>query len=131
MRRRQGSPRTWNRRATKSIIFSWIIVSLLIDAEAVIHYIIIHAYSSTSTGSQGVPRMRSEIDEAIALLKCGGDGALDRAVDLLQGAVFAFSMRVCAQQQDAEDTMQEVLVKSLPYLSKFDNSRALASWLYK
>jgi RNA polymerase sigma-70 factor (ECF subfamily) len=40
-------------------------------------------------------------------------------------------MRVCGQQQDAEDTMQEVLVKSLPYLSKFDNSRALATWLYK
>jgi RNA polymerase sigma-70 factor (ECF subfamily) len=27
--------------------------------------------------------------------------------------------------------MQEVLLKSLPYLSKFDNSRALATWLYK
>jgi RNA polymerase sigma-70 factor (ECF subfamily) len=40
-------------------------------------------------------------------------------------------MRVCGQQQDAEDTMQEVLVKSLPYLSKFDNPRALATWLYK
>jgi len=75
--------------------------------------------------------MRSEIDEAIVLLKRGGDGALERALDLLQGAVFAFSMRVCGQQQDAEDTMQEVLLKSLPYLSKFDNSRALATWLYK
>ena len=75
--------------------------------------------------------MRSDIDEAIVLLKRGGDGALERAVALLQGAVFAFSMRVCGQQQDAEDTMQEVLVKSLPYLSKFDNSRALATWLYK
>jgi len=75
--------------------------------------------------------MRSDIDEAIVLLKRGGDGALERAVALLQGAVFAFSMKVCGQQQDAEDTMQEVLVKSLPYLSKFDNPRALATWLYK
>ncbi len=75
--------------------------------------------------------MRSDIDEAIVLLKRGGDGALERAVALLQGAVFAFSMRVCGQRQDAEDTMQEVLVKSLPYLSKFDNPRALATWLYK
>jgi len=75
--------------------------------------------------------MRSEIDEAIVFLKRGGDGALERAVELLQGAVFAFGMRVCGQRQDAEDTTQEVLVKSLPYLSKFDNSRALATWLYK
>lgn len=75
--------------------------------------------------------MRSDIDQAIVLLKRGGDDALEKAVALLQGAVFAFSMRVCGQQQDAEDTMQEVLVKSLPYLPKFDNSRALATWLYK
>ena len=75
--------------------------------------------------------MRSDIDEAIILLKRGDDSAIEGAVELLQGAVFAFSMRVCGQQQDAEDTMQEVLVKSLPYLSKFDNSRALATWLYK
>jgi RNA polymerase sigma-70 factor, ECF subfamily len=75
--------------------------------------------------------MRSDIDEAIVLLKRGGDGALEEAVELLQGAVFAFSMRLCGQQQDAEDTMQEVLVKSLPYLPKFDNSRALGTWLYK
>ena len=75
--------------------------------------------------------MRSDIDQAIVLLKRGGEDAFERAVALLQGAVFAFGMRVCGQQQDAEDTMQDVLVKSLPYLAKFDNSRALATWLYK
>ncbi len=75
--------------------------------------------------------MRSDIEEAIVLLKRGGDDALEKAVTLLQGAVFAFGMRVCGQRQDAEDTMQDVLIKSLPYLSKFDNSRALATWLYK
>jgi len=71
--------------------------------------------------------MRSDIDQAIVLLKRGGDDALERAVALLQQSVFAFGMRVCGQRQDAEDTMQEVLVKSLPYLSRFDNSRALAT----
>ena len=75
--------------------------------------------------------MRSEIDEAIVLLKRGGADTLEKAVALLQQSVFAFGMRVCGQRQDAEDTMQEVLVKSLPYLSKFDNSRGLATWLYK
>ncbi|MGB7602687.1 MAG: sigma-70 family RNA polymerase sigma factor [Candidatus Sulfotelmatobacter sp.] len=75
--------------------------------------------------------MRSDIDQAIVLLKRGGDDALEKAIALLQGAVFAFGMRVCGQPQDAEDTMQEVLFKSLPYLSKFDNSKALATWLYK
>ena len=40
-------------------------------------------------------------------------------------------MRVCNQREDAEDTMQEVLAKSLDVLPKFDNPKALAVWLYK
>ena len=75
--------------------------------------------------------MRSELDQAIALIKSGGDDALEKAVSLLQQSVFAFGMRVCGQRQDAEDTMQEVLLKALPYLPRFDNSKALATWLYK
>lgn len=75
--------------------------------------------------------MRSEVDQALLLLKRGDSAALEEAVALLQRSVFAFSMRVCGQRQDAEDTMQEVLVKSLPYLPKFDNAKALAVWLYK
>ena len=74
--------------------------------------------------------MRSDIEQAILLLKRGDGDAMGKAVALLQRSVFAFSMRVCGQRQDAEDTMQEVLVKSLPYLAKFDSSKALAVWLY-
>lgn len=73
--------------------------------------------------------MRSDIEQAILLLKRGDGDAMGKAVALLQRSVFAFSMRVCGQRQDAEDTMQEVLVKSLPYLAKFDSSKALAVWL--
>jgi RNA polymerase sigma-70 factor (ECF subfamily) len=40
-------------------------------------------------------------------------------------------MRVCGQREDAEDTMQEVLLKSVPHLSKFDSPKALVVWLYK
>jgi len=50
---------------------------------------------------------------------------------LLQNTIFSFSMKVCGQRQDAEDTMQEVLLKSVPALSKFDSPRALMVWLYK
>jgi DNA-directed RNA polymerase specialized sigma24 family protein len=34
-------------------------------------------------------------------------------------------MQVCGQREDAEDTMQEVLLKALPYLLKFESPRAL------
>jgi RNA polymerase sigma-70 factor, ECF subfamily len=75
--------------------------------------------------------VRSEIEEAIQLLKSEAPDSLDKALALLQTTVFSFSMRVCNQRQDAEDTMQEVLVKSLSALPRFDSPKALAVWLYK
>jgi RNA polymerase sigma-70 factor (ECF subfamily) len=56
---------------------------------------------------------------------------LEEALELLQKTVFSFSMKVCGQRQDAEDTMQEVLLKSVPNLPKFDSPKALMVWLYK
>lgn len=75
--------------------------------------------------------MRSEIEQAVLLLRRGDDAALEEALALLQSTVFSFSMRVCGQREDAEDTMQEVLLKSVPYLPKFDSPKALVVWLYK
>jgi RNA polymerase sigma-70 factor (ECF subfamily) len=75
--------------------------------------------------------MRPEIEQAILLLRRGDDEALEQALALLQNTVFSFSMKVCGQRQDAEDTMQEVLVRSVPHLPKFDSPKALAVWLYQ
>ncbi|HTS07750.1 MAG TPA: sigma-70 family RNA polymerase sigma factor [Candidatus Eisenbacteria bacterium] len=74
--------------------------------------------------------MRTDVEQAVALLKRGDHNSLQKALSLLQKAVFAFGMRVCGHREDAEDTTQEVLLKAIPYLPKFDNSRALAKWLY-
>jgi RNA polymerase sigma-70 factor (ECF subfamily) len=75
--------------------------------------------------------MRSDLEQAVLLLQRGDDQAMEQALALLQNTVFSFSMRVCGQRQDAEDTMQEVLLKSVPHLSKFDSPKALVVWLYK
>lgn len=40
-------------------------------------------------------------------------------------------MKVCGHAEDAEDTAQDVMLKSLPYLAKFENPKALTVWLYK
>jgi RNA polymerase sigma-70 factor (ECF subfamily) len=75
--------------------------------------------------------MRKDIEQATALLEKNNPQALEQALELLQGTVFSFSMKVCGQREDAEDTMQEVLVKALPYLPRFQSPRALLVWLYK
>ncbi len=75
-------------------------------------------------------RMRPELKEAIRLLHQADAASVQDALRLLQGTVFSFSMKVCGHREDAEDTMQEVLVSSLPHLAKIEDPRALSVWLY-
>jgi RNA polymerase sigma-70 factor (ECF subfamily) len=75
--------------------------------------------------------MRAEVEQAVTLLQQKDPAAVDRALALLQHTVFNFSMRVCGHREDAEDTMQDVLMKSLRYLPEFTSPKALAVWLYK
>ena len=60
--------------------------------------------------------MRPEIEQVVYLIQRNDPKSLEEALGLLQKTVFSFSMKVCGQRQDAEDTMQEVLLKSVPHL---------------
>lgn len=71
------------------------------------------------------------IKEALDLIHQNRPESVERALALLQNTVYSFSMKVCGHPEDAEDTMQEVLLKLLPYLQKFENHQALSVWLYK
>ena len=75
--------------------------------------------------------MRAEVQEAAELARRGGPEATARALSLLQETVFSFSMKVCGHREDAEDTMQETLLRVQPMLRKIGSPRALAVWLYK
>jgi RNA polymerase sigma-70 factor, ECF subfamily len=75
--------------------------------------------------------MRPEIEQVVQLIQRKDPKSLEEALALLQSTVFSFSMKVCGQRQDAEDTMQEVLLKSVPNLPRFDSPKALMVWLYK
>jgi len=74
--------------------------------------------------------MRSDLANAFELLRSGNSTHVEQALELLQNTVFSFSMTVCGHREDAEDTMQDVLLKAIPYLTKFDSQKALTTWLY-
>jgi len=78
-----------------------------------------------------VESVRPEIEQVVRLIQRKDPKSLEEALALLQSTVFSFSMKVCGQRQDAEDTMQEVLLQSVPNLPKFDSPKALMVWLYK
>lgn len=75
--------------------------------------------------------MRAELEQALETLRKQEPGGVDRALLLLQKTVFSFSMRVCGQREDAEDTMQETLLNTVSRLSHFQSAKALGVWLYK
>ncbi|HYG97634.1 MAG TPA: sigma-70 family RNA polymerase sigma factor [Terriglobales bacterium] len=74
--------------------------------------------------------MRGDVEKAMEIIQRDPQ-ALDHALELLQNTVFSFSMKVCGHREDAEDTMQDVLLKTVPNLPRFDNSKALVVWLYR
>ncbi len=74
--------------------------------------------------------MRPELNQAVTLLRTNTPEAVDQALALLQNTVFSFSMKLCGHREDAEDTMQEVLYRSLRHLARIEEPRALAVWLY-
>jgi RNA polymerase sigma-70 factor (ECF subfamily) len=75
--------------------------------------------------------MRPELERAISLLKAGDPESVESALGLLQSTVFSFSMKVCGHREDAEDTAQETLIRTVPELPHFNNPKALSVWLYK
>jgi RNA polymerase sigma-70 factor (ECF subfamily) len=75
--------------------------------------------------------MRQELVRATELLQRDDSNSIEEALRLIQSTVFSFSVKVCGHREDAEDTMQDVLFKSVPYLKKIESPQALAVWLYK
>lgn len=74
--------------------------------------------------------MRPELAHAVDLLQSDTPAGIEKAIELLQNTVFSFSMKVCGHREDAEDTMQEVLYRSLRHLVRIEDPSALAVWLY-
>jgi RNA polymerase sigma-70 factor (ECF subfamily) len=75
--------------------------------------------------------MRTEIIDAVETLKENRPDSVEQALVQLQGVILSFSMKVCGNREDAEDTMQETLLRAASQLPHFDRPEALALWLYK
>jgi RNA polymerase sigma-70 factor (ECF subfamily) len=74
--------------------------------------------------------MRPELIRATDLLQRNTPEAVEEAIGLLQNTVYSFSMKVCGHPEDAEDTMQEVLSRSIGHLAKIQTPQQMAVWLY-
>lgn len=73
-------------------------------------------------------------DEYAQLVRAaaGGDGgALNRLLMRAQEVAWRFSMSVCGRADDAEDAMQEALIKTYRYVGHIREPEAFRPWLYR
>ena len=61
----------------------------------------------------------------------GNKRSLELLINSIQGLVFNLSLRFLWNRMDAEDATQEILVKVITNLSKFDGRSKLKTWTYK
>jgi RNA polymerase sigma-70 factor (ECF subfamily) len=78
--------------------------------------------------------MRPAPDE-YAVMVCSaatGDAeALERLLRRVQELAWRFSTAVCGHADDAEDTMQEALIRTYRYVGRIREPAAFKSWLYR
>jgi RNA polymerase sigma-70 factor, ECF subfamily len=61
----------------------------------------------------------------------GDREATERLLMRAQEVAFRFSLLVCGHVEDAEDVMQDALLKTYRYVSRIRNPEAFRTWLYR
>ncbi len=75
---------------------------------------------------------RAVVLEDLARAAIAGDwNALDQLVRELQDDVYALSLRMLCNREDAEDATQEILIRIVTHLPQFKFSSKLKTWSYR
>jgi RNA polymerase sigma-70 factor, ECF subfamily len=61
----------------------------------------------------------------------GDDEAMERLLMRAQEVAFRFSLLVCGHAEDAEDVMQEALLKTYRYVGRLKRPEAFRTWLFR
>jgi len=68
---------------------------------------------------------------ALVTRAAGGDrDAMERLLMQAQEVAYRFSLLVCGHPEDAEDVMQEALLKTYQHVARIDDPYAFRTWLY-
>jgi RNA polymerase sigma-70 factor (ECF subfamily) len=76
-------------------------------------------------------RDRDEYAQLVRAASAGDAVALDRLLMRAQEVAWRFSTSVCGHAADAEDAMQEALIKTYRYVGRIREPEAFRPWLYR
>jgi RNA polymerase sigma-70 factor (ECF subfamily) len=81
------------------------------------------------SGSDGHPA--GEYAALVRAAAAGEPEAVERLLLRAQEVAYRFSFLVCGHPEDAEDVMQEALLKTYRYVSRIREPEAFRTWLYR
>lgn len=68
--------------------------------------------------------------ELLAAVRAGDRSALERLLDRHQAAVYRFGVKMCREEEDAKDILQETLLAAARGLPDFRGASSVSTWLY-
>jgi RNA polymerase sigma-70 factor (ECF subfamily) len=79
----------------------------------------------------GPPPREDDYTDLVRLAATGDAEALERLLMQVQAVTWRFSTSVCGHADDAEDAMQEALIKTYRYVGRIREPGAFKPWLYR
>ena len=75
----------------------------------------------------------SEVDRSISLdeLRSGNRETFAKLVEETSAHIYRVALQILANEQDAEDVLQETYVKALKALPEFEGRSSLSTWLHR
>ena len=73
---------------------------------------------------------KTDYASLVKAAKTGDRGAMERLLMRTQEVAYRFSLLVCGHQEDAEDVMQDALLKTYQHVTHISEPEAFRTWLY-
>lgn len=77
------------------------------------------------------PSQGAEFEALVRQAATGGDAAMEKLLMRVQAVAFRFSLLVCGEPRDAEDVMQEALLKTFRHVKLIKEPAAFRTWLFR
>jgi RNA polymerase sigma-70 factor (ECF subfamily) len=74
--------------------------------------------------------MATSDQELLEQARAGDRGALERLLERHQRRVFRFGMKMCGEEEDAKDVLQETLIAAARGIRDFRGASSVSTWLY-
>lgn len=81
--------------------------------------------------ARGADEARAEYARLVQEAAAGDEHAMERLLMRAQEVAYRVSLLVCGHPEDAEDVMQEALLRTYRYVNRIEDPFAFRTWLYR